>query len=178
MDQESTSREKLWEIIKKTRFAIFVTREPREAGAPLSQAGDEVLRSRPLTTIQKEFDGTLWFFVSRTSSVVAAVNRNPQVCLAYADTGDADFVTVSGAAAVVDDVAQKQSLWNSMVQAWFPAGPESPAVVLVKVAAESAEYWDSTSNKLVQLFGMARALVTGTQPKHMGEHHQVQLNSN
>jgi general stress protein 26 len=173
MDQESASRDKLWQIIKKTRFAIFVTQESREPGA--SQTAGDILRSRPLTTIQKEFDGTLWFFVSRTSAVATAVKKNPQICLAYADTADADFVTVSGAAIVVDDVPQKQAMWNSMVQAWFPAGPESPSVVLVKVAAESAEYWDSNSNKLVQLFGMARALVTGTQPKNIGEHHQVRL---
>jgi hypothetical protein len=56
MEQDSAARNKHWQIIRKTRFAIFVTREAREPRAP--NEGGEILRSRPLTTIQKEFDGT------------------------------------------------------------------------------------------------------------------------
>jgi general stress protein 26 len=43
----------------------------------------DVLRSRPMTTIDRNFDGSLWFFAKTDSEAVRAIARRPQVCLAY-----------------------------------------------------------------------------------------------
>jgi hypothetical protein len=72
-------------------------------------------------------------------------------------------------------VAKKKELWKPAVQAWFPEGAESPQNVLVKVVPDHAEYWDSKSNKLVQLFTMAKALATGSPPNDIGEHRTVAM---
>lgn len=155
---------KLWSLIKHCRFAMMVTVE-----------GDGALRSRPMTTVQKDFDGTLWFFAPTDSAAVTAIHSYPEVCLAYADSKDADFVSVSGNGSIESDSAIKQKLWNPMLQAWFPQGPQSSDVVLIRIDANHAEYWDSNSNKLVQLYSLASALMTGTRPKHMGTHRSVTL---
>ena len=84
----------------------------------------------------------------------------------------ADF-SVTGT--VVTAVSTKQSLWNSMVQAWLPEGAESSKVVLLKVMVEHAEYWDSSSNKLVRLIGIVKALTTGTPPRDIGDHQTVAM---
>jgi general stress protein 26 len=159
-----SSYEKLWEIIKDCRVAMLTTVEQ-----------DGSLRARPMTTIQREFGGTLWFLAAADSDAASAIAGNEQVNVSYADTDKADFVSVSGVASVIGSVAIKEKLWNPMAQAWFPQGPNSHDVVVLKIDATHAEYWDSTSSKLVQLFSTASAVIRGAQPKHLGEHRTVKL---
>jgi general stress protein 26 len=164
MEQNDAAREKLWSMIKEYRFAMMTTQEEHE-----------VLRSRPMTTIERDFDGSLWFFAKADSAAVAALKAHPQVSLSYSDPGAFDFVAVAGPAQIVTEVAKKKDLWKPAVQAWFPEGAESPQNVLVKVQPDHAEYWDSNSNKLVQLFTLAKALATGSPPGDSGEHRTVTM---
>jgi general stress protein 26 len=164
MTVDESAREKLWGLVKKYRYAMLTTQEAGEA-----------LRSRPMTTIEREYDGTLWFFAAADSTAATALGDHPQICLTYSNTDNFDFVTVSGSAEVITDVARKKALWQPAVQAWFPQGPDSAHNVLIKVTPEQAEYWDSKSNKLVQLFSIAKALATGTTPRDLGEHRSVPM---
>jgi len=157
------SHAKLWEIIKSSRFAMLTTIE------------DGALRARPMTTVQKDFGGTLWFFAPAHSAVAHAIESNEQVCVAYANADKADFVSMSGVASLVNHAAIKEKLWSPMVQAWFPQGASSQEVALIKVDITNAEYWDSIGNKLVHLYSMARAYVRGTTPKNISEHRQVKM---
>jgi general stress protein 26 len=67
------ARQKLWQLIQKHRFAMLTT-----------HADGDVLRSRPMTTIERNFDGSLWFFARTDSQTAAAIARRAQVCLGYA----------------------------------------------------------------------------------------------
>ena len=164
MQSIQKARETLWGMIKSYRFAMLTTRER-----------SDVLRSRPMTTVQQGFDGTLWFFAATESDAVRAIERYAQVSLSYGNSNESDFVCVAGPATIVEDVQCKQALWNPSVQAWFPQGPEADSVVLIKVRADHAEYWDSSHSKLVQLLCMVKAVATGTQPRHLGEHRKVSM---
>lgn len=163
-DTNVDATRKLWGMIERYRFAMLTTQE--EGGG---------LRSRPMTTIDREFDGSLWYFAKAESAVVGAMKTHPQVCLTYSEPEKFEFVCVAGPGEIVTDVAKKKELWKPAVQAWFPEGPASPDNVLIKVIPDHAEYWDSTSSKLVQLFSMARAIATGTQPRAIGEHRTVPM---
>ena len=163
MTEQDAARGKLWNMIQKYRFAMMTTVE------------GEALRSRPMTTIDRDFDGSLWFFAKADSTAVLALREHAEVCLSYSDAGNFDFVCVAGPATVVTDVAKKVELWKPAVQAWFPEGAESPLNVLVKVTPNHAEFWDSKSNKLVQLFTLAKALVSGVPPHDIGEHRNVSM---
>lgn len=164
MTSKQDSHDILWDMIRSYRFAMFTTREP----------GD-VLRSRPMTTLQQDFDGSLWFFAAADSDVVHAVESYAQVSLSYGNSNAADFVCVAGPATIVKDAQSKRDRWNPMVQAWFPQGPTTDSVVLIKVRADHAEYWDSNDSKLVQLLSMVKAIATGSQPRHIGEHRKVSM---
>jgi general stress protein 26 len=164
MTNEDAVRQKLWDLIKRHRFAMMTTLE--EGGA---------LHSRPMTTIERGYDGSLWFFAKADADAVSAVAVHEQVCLSYADAPAKDFVCVAGPASIVTDVAIKRQLWNADVQAWLPEGAESPLNVLLKIVPEHAEYWDSTSNTLVRLFTKAKALATGRAPRDSGEHRIVSM---
>ena len=166
MSNPTNDRDLLWELIEDIRFAMFTTKH-----------SNGHLHSRPLTTQNSELDenSSLWFFVSRRSDTVADIAAQPQVNVVYADPGDDSYVSVSGDALVVDNLAKKEALWNKAAEAWFPGGPTDPDLALLEVRITHANYWDVKDSKLVQLFKMAKAVVTGTPPQNMGEHGEVRM---
>ena len=161
------ARERLWELIKDIRFAMFTARHP----------GSGHLHSRPMTTQNSKLDedSSLWFFMSRQSESVADLIEDDAVNVVYADPGSDSYVSVSGNAAVVNDLAKKEQLWSKMAQAWFPQGPTDPDLALVQVRITHANYWDVKESKIVQLFKMAKAAITGKPPTQMGEHAEVRM---
>ncbi len=56
-----------------------------------------------------------------------------------------------------------EQLWSPFVKAWFPEGLDDPRLALLKVTADSAEYWNAPSSRVVRLVGLAKALITGEQ---------------
>lgn len=152
---------KVAELLKGERFGLFTTIAP-----------DGTLISRPMALQEVEFDGDLWFFASRSSRKVAHIAANPQVNVST--SGRSSWVSLTGHAVVIDDLADKRRLWNAVVEAWFPDGPEDPDVVLLRVDAASAEYWDSPGGRLASVISFAKAKLTG-QPYDGGENEQVRL---
>lgn len=168
MGQQDTteSRDKLWSLIKDTKFAMFTTRH-----------SNGHLHSRPMTTQNKSVDqdSSLWFFMSRSGDPVEDITAEPIVNVAYANPSDDSYVSVSGTARVVENMAKKEQLWGKLNEAWFPGGVTDPDLALVQVEITHANYWDVKSSKLVQLFAMAKAAVTGRPPRDIGEHGEVRM---
>ena len=152
---------KVAELLADERIGMFTTTSP-----------EGTLTSRPMSLQQVEFDGDLWFFASRSSRKVAHLDADPQVNVVT--VGSSSWVSLTGHASVVDDPAKKQELWNSVVEAWFPGGPDDPDVVLIRVEAASAEYWDSPGGRVASLISFAKAKVTG-RPYDGGENETVRL---
>jgi general stress protein 26 len=164
--ERTDSIAKLWDLIKDIRFAMFTT---RDAG------GD--LHARPMTTQNSRLDedSNLWFFMSMHGDTVADLIADPLVNVAYADPDEGRYVSVSGSAAVVDDMAKKQQLWSKLAEGWFQGGVNDPDLALVRVKIVQANYWDVRDSKIVQMFKLARAAVTGRPPGRMGEHGEVRM---
>ncbi len=141
---------KLADLINDIEFAMLTTVEP-----------DGSLRSRPMATQKIEFDGNLWFFTDADSAKAHEVAREQHVNVSYAKPDDQKYVSVSGVAQLVNDPAKAKELWNPIYKAWFPNGLDDPRLALLRVQVQKAEYWDTPSGKLVQLFGFAKALATG-----------------
>ena len=159
MSDEQTRR--VADLIRDHRIAMLTTRDP-----------SGTLVSRPMALQEVEFDGDLWFFAERDSHPVADIRLQPQVNVGIGSGGT--WVSLTGSAVVVDDVAKKKELWNSGVEAWFPSGPEDPQVVLIKVAGDSAEYWNSPGGRLATAFSFVKAKVTGERIDS-GENESVHL---
>ena len=161
-DQTAHGQDKLAELIKDIKFAMFTTHKIQGH-----------LHSRPMTTQNKRIDDdALWFFMSRSGDPVSEFEGDDQVNVSYANPGSDTYVSVSGVASVVEDAAKKQALWNKGAEAWFKGGVNDPDLALVRVRIEHADYWDVKENKLVQLYKIAEAAVTGKPPK-MGEHGHI-----
>lgn len=146
------------------RFAMFTTRD---------QNGHLV--SQPMTKQQVDAEGGLWFYTRSTTELWDNIAHEPEVNVSFANNDDSTYVSVSGTAERVVDRNQIHALWNPMVQAWFPAGPEDEHVVLVRVMPHAAEYWDSNDSKMVRMFAMAKAAVTGSTPDVDAEHGTIRM---
>jgi general stress protein 26 len=147
------------------RFAMFTT---------VDQHGH--LISHPMTKQETDEHGALWFYTSTHSKLWENIAHRPEVNVSFAEPDHSLFVSVSGRAERVVDRQRIKSMWNPMVSSWFPHGPDDPHVVLVRVRPHAAEYWDSNENKMVGLFEMAKAAITGTTPDvEPGEHGTIRL---
>ena len=165
-DQTTTiSAAELADKISSIRFAMFTTTD-----------GLGHLISRPMTNQDMDAEGNLWFFTSTETDLWEDIVARPEVNLAFAEPEDHLYVSVSGRAERVVERAKIKSLWNPAVQAWYPHGPDDPHVVLVRVVTRTAEFWDSKAGKIVQMYEMAKAVLTGSTPAgEVGEHGKVTL---
>ena len=132
------------------------------------------LRSRPMQTQDFELDGDLWFFTSSNTHKAEEIEKDNRVNVSYAEPGSNSYVSISGTAEIVRDRAKIDEYWNDILKAWFPEGKDSPDLVLLKVAVEQAEYWDSPSSTIVQLAGFVKAMVTGERADG-GENRKIDL---
>jgi len=148
-------------IVKAAKIGLLTT---------VSPSGE--LHSRPLAAQDVEFDGDLWFFTQDDSPKVRDIALNPAVNVAF-ESGKG-YLSVAGTAELTHDRAKIDEYWTPAVQAWFPEGREDPTIALIRVHAESAEFWASDEPGIVSAFKVAKAAVTRTQPD-VGENRTVEL---
>ena len=156
---------KLGEMIKDIDFAMLTT-----------VCDDGTLRSRPMSTQKRDFDGDLWFFTEIDSPKIHEMMHDRHVNVAYADPRKQHYVSVSGVATIVQDRARIEELWQPALKAWFPKGKDDPSIGLIKVHVTDAEYWDTPSSKVMHLFGFMKAVATG-QKYQPGENEKLHLDN-
>jgi general stress protein 26 len=132
------------------------------------------LRSRPMWTHDRDFDGELWFFTREHTPKVDEVERDHHVNLSYSDPTRDRYVSVSGMARLVLDKEKARELWNPTLKAWFPQGLDDPELALLCVKVNKAEYWDTPNSRMVQLVGFVKGVLTG-EPYHPGDNEKVNL---
>ncbi|MCW6510267.1 pyridoxamine 5'-phosphate oxidase family protein [Lichenifustis flavocetrariae] len=164
MTDDVAGRRKVLELIEGMDYALFITRG--RDGAPL--------HARPMAYRSVEGDGDLWFFTKKDSRKVKEVETDPQILVSFADPKQQHFVSINGRAEIVADRATVTKNWSEIYRAWFPGGPSDENVVMIRVHAERAEYWDTPTSALVYAFGYLKAVATG-QPARAGEIGTVDL---
>ena len=139
--QKAGTVKKVADLMRDLDFCMFTT-----------HAADGELRSRPMSNNgEVEFDGDVWFFSAAESRKVEEIEADPQVHLAYADTENFRFISMSGEAKIVRDVEKKTELWMEELERWFEDGPESEDVVLIKVTPSVVAYWSGEDEGEVTL---------------------------
>ena len=144
MGRKDDSLEKLGKLIEGNDIAMLTTR-----------IGDGRLISRPLRMQQLDSDGALWFITDRDSHKAEEVRLQPQVNASFASSGHNTYVSVAGRASVIFDKARLSQLWSPAMTVFYPKGVDDPDLCLLRVQAESAEYWDGPGG----LIGQALYLV-------------------
>lgn len=141
--------EKLDELIQAIEVAMLTTID--------EQSG---LRSRPMQTRLRHFDGRLWFFTATDSPKVAEVLRNENVNLSYADPQNDHYVSITGRAQINRDRERIEALWSPDDVQWFPEGLNDPRLALLEIDVERAECWDAASKQMVALVEKVQALAS------------------
>ena len=135
--------------------------------AMLTTLDDEgALASRPMTLLEMDAQGALWFFTDVQS---AKVDHLRAVNLSFMDRGQGAYVSLSGHGELNTDRARIYSLWTVLAKPWFPDGPDSSNLALLKFTPHKADYWDVPSSKMVRAFGLVASAIAG-KPVAMGEH--------
>jgi general stress protein 26 len=157
---QDDQQQKVQDLIRSSRIAMLTSVSP-----------EGTLVSKPMANQDVEFDGVVWFIAERSSAKVRNIEANPHVNVSYSTSSS--WVSLAGRAAVVDDHAKLAELWDTFTDAWMEGGPDNPNNVLIKVDADSAEYWDSPGSKVTQVVNLVKAKVTGK--RFEGDNEKVDL---
>lgn len=153
---------KVAELVKDARIAMLTT-----------MTSDGKHLARPMALQEVEFDGDLWFFVEDDSDKVIEIQANPSVNVSFSNQKNTAWTSIAGTAEIVHDKAKAKELWSPVLNAWFPDGLDSPNLALIKVHADSAEYWDGPGSRMVQLLGILRAAVTRNPDNMIGQENET-----
>lgn len=154
--------QKLAELIRDIHVAMITTVAP-----------DGSLHSRPMANPNHGFYGELWFFTSLNSPKSEEVAKHSQVNVSFSEPKSSRYVSISGAGTIVQDAAKIKELWNPLLKAWFPGGPEDANLALLRIEVDHVEYWDAKSSHMQVFLSLAKAAVTGEPPKHLGDHQKL-----
>ena len=125
---------KIAKLMRDIDFCMFTTHTTRGG-----------FSARPMSNNREvEFDGDVWFFSAADSRKVREIEADPKVHLSYVDLDKWRFLSLTGRARIVRDTRKKQELWIEDLERWFEDGPESDAIVLIKVKPSLVSYWTKT----------------------------------
>lgn len=132
--------------------------------AMLTTVTEEGLVSRPLKTQEVEFDGDLWFLTMADTDKYEEIQQNPNVNVAYVGKS---YVSIRGTAELVRDRAKIKEFWNMAYEKLLETTSDDPNLVLIKVKADTAEYWETGSKTK-----MVKRLIS----KLTGNHSDTEIN--
>ena len=163
MGRKDDSLEKLGKLIEGNDIAMLTTR-----------TGDGRLLSRPLRMQEFDGEGALWFITDRNSHKAEEVRLQPQVNASFASAERNTYISIAGRASVVFDKARLSQLWQPAMSVFYPDGIDDPALCLLRVQAESAEYWDGPGGLVGQALYLVMTAAT-RDPGVLSDNERVRI---
>ena len=163
-DNSGNAADKLYALIGKVKIAMLTTVE-----------SDGKLHTRPMRNHDADENGTLWFFVDKTSAAAQSIRANPRISLGFSDPANDNYAVVDGTGEIVHDKALIDAKWTDDLKAWFPDGKDDPSVALIKVKPEAGEFWDTASSTLAHVVGYVKATFGAGDGSDMVDNRKVAL---
>ena len=138
---------------------------------------DGLNHARPMGIARLEPNCDLWFFTGRVAEKVREIQHDSEVHLIFQKDHKA-YISLIGRAQLVQDKAKATELWKPAYRVWFPHGPDDGNILLIRVSATEAEYWDNTGfNGVKYLFEAVKAAMTAKTPQvqEPDQHGRVKL---
>lgn len=152
MNKENLSNEKAKEkfesLVNNIKVCMMVT---NLSGRPLSAV--------PMSTKKVDENGNVWFLTANDSDHIFDLKNDSACQLLFSDS-KSKFLSVYGKAKIIPDQKIVQELYSGVDNAYFD-GKEDPRLVTVKFIPEQAAYWSSEENRVVTLFKLGLAAITG-----------------
>ncbi|XSS46400.1 pyridoxamine 5'-phosphate oxidase family protein [Propionibacteriaceae bacterium Y2011] len=118
----------------------------------MSQTGTPV--ARVVQPWHPDGDWVIRFGTDPDSRKAHDIARTGRCLLVYSDDARSRSVSVDCSARLVTDLATKRRWFMPFWTAFWPAGPESAAFVVVECVAESMELWDGRAVVAPEPFGL------------------------
>lgn len=144
---------RVWDIIKKVGVCMLTT---QFAGG---------LRARPLEARPDREAGLIFFVTDLHSPKEDEIASAPDVGIVFIDPDDKAYLSITGRASVLRDVEKTKAVWRKTDEVWWPDGPGSPDVSLLRIEPSTAELWDGPASAAVTAFEFVKAKLTGQEPK-------------
>lgn len=137
------------QLAKKMKDIDFAMLSTRAEGGQIA--------ARPMSNNRDvDYDGDSYYFTTDDTLMVSDIERDAKVGLSF--QGSAGllkqrpfFTAIEGRADLIRDKAQFQAHWTSDLDRWFQKGIDTPGLVMIRVRAERAHYWDGEDEGEVNL---------------------------
>ncbi len=159
---DDKAREKIKEIAEDVDFCMLVTNMDQK---PLSAV--------PMSTKQVDEHGAVWFLSKNSSEHNKNIEKDSDVQLLYSGTSEMEFLSIYGEAFIETNREVIHELFSKADNAWFD-GKDDPSITAIKINPKEAYYWDNKDNKMVTLFKLGMAAVSG-EKQDIGEKGKLEL---
>jgi general stress protein 26 len=161
-NSDQKHNERIWELIEKIGVCMLTT-----------QAGDS-LHARPVEARADASDkaaGVVYVVTDVRSPKADEIAARPAVVLTFVDQSENAYLSVTGRAKVLRDVAKTRELWRTTDELWW-SGYDDPNVCLLRIDATTAELWDGPASNAVFVWEFLKAKVGGAEPE-LGQNRKV-----
>jgi general stress protein 26 len=158
----TATHDDVWTMIAENDICMLTTR------------GRDGLRARPMSSIPSRNENLVYILAARSGRVDDDLRHDPNALLVYTNASN-NHLSLAVEGRVLDDLSVKERLWNAGAQAFWPAGPTDPEVIVLALSPQHADLWKGP-NAVVAAIKMTAALVAGTSPD-LGEKASVTMAS-
>lgn len=95
--------------------------------------------------------------------------------VSFIDTDDKAYLSITARASILRDLEKTNAVWRKTDEVWWPDGPGSPDVSLLRIEPSTAELWDGPASASVTAFEFVKARLTGQEP-NLGENRKSTVN--
>lgn len=155
---ESKEIDRVWRLVEDIRTCMLAT------------LNGNAVRARPMSAIPRQSENAIYFLTDVSGHKDDDIDADHHVCLAF-QKSDA-YLSLTGAARVLDDRALIKDLWSIAAEAWWD-GPEDSAIRVLEFTPSEAQYWESVGGPVAWV-QMTLAAAFGGRPD-MGDTHKVEL---
>ena len=124
------------------------------------------LTSRPMAPVHMDSRGAIWFLIDLEST---KADRLQVLNLTFTDAERSVYVSLAGHGELDTDRVRIARLWTNSAMPWFPDGPSSVNLALLKFVPHTAEYWDGPHSRIVRSIALATAKLM-RKTVELGEH--------
>ena len=127
----------------------------------LGLQGVEDSRTRPMTAQvdvpedgDKDDGGRLYFFGSKTETLVTAMGQSHKAVATYASKGHDLFAHIHGQLVLDQDRAVIDRLWNPFIASWYKDGKDDPDLALIRFDTSEANIWKAETGSTLKAAAM------------------------
>ena len=149
------------------------------SGSPFVMLGLEGVddsRTRPMTAQidvpegrDKDEGGELYFFASKSESLVQSIGTGHRAVATYAAKGHKLFAHIHGNLVQSDDRAVIERLWNPIIASWYKDGKDDPDLALVRFDTDSANIWKAETGSTLKAAAMKALFNVDPGKEHQAE---------